>query len=452
MTKKYIAVALLVSIIIAVLVGIVMPKEVAYKKNDIEVDIETRLDSDSELALYYLTQDDTDFNEGHVIKQTIKKSDSFETVRFILDESSIKSIRLDCDASVSYWDIKNITLKSDETETLGVDDLSSFYSNDIKNTEIDGDYLCISTGDLDPFISKDIDVKVEYIRNETKRIITICIICLFLFIIMMWNWRIVQDMLVGIFVSRKQIKSLAISDFKSHYSGSYLGIVWGIIQPLMTIILFWFVFQKAFHSNPVSNAPFILWLIAGMIPWNFFSDAWVSGTSSFISYNYIVKKLVFNIDIIPLVKIMGSSIINLIFNGILLVIYTLYGWFPGVHLIDMLYFSICVTLYAWGLSMITATLNVFMKDVGQLLSVVIQFLMWLTPVMWDYHMLDAHSFLYLMNPLFYIVNGYREALIDGQWFFHQYNLMLYFWFVTIIVNIIGIRLMKKLRPHFADVL
>ncbi|KAI4446249.1 hypothetical protein C823_000767 [Eubacterium plexicaudatum ASF492] len=66
-----------------------------------------------------------------------------------------------------------------------------------------------------------------------------------------------------------QIMSLAVSDFKSRFSGSYLGIFWGVIQPLSTILLFWFVFQVGFRSNPINDVPFILWLSAGMIPWNF---------------------------------------------------------------------------------------------------------------------------------------------------------------------------------------
>ena len=102
-----------------------------------------------------------------------------------------------------------------------------------------------------------------------------------------------------------QVLSLAASDFKSRFSGSYLGIFWGVIQPLSTIILFWFVFQVGFRSNPVDDVPFILWLSAGMIPWNFFYDAWYGGTSAFTSYSYIVKKVVFRIEVLPLVKILS---------------------------------------------------------------------------------------------------------------------------------------------------
>lgn len=105
--------------------------------------------------------------------------------------------------------------------------------------------------------------------------------------------------------------------------------------------------------------------------------------------------------------------------------------------------------------MITATLNVFMKDVGQFLNIMIQYLMWFTPIMWVYTMIPTSSklsLIYKLNPLFYVMNGYRESLIEGKWFFHHYSMMIYYWAFTIAVLLIGMYLMKKMKPHFADVL
>lgn len=251
----------------------------------------------------------------------------------------------------------------------------------------------------------------------------------------------------------EQVISLSCSDFKSRFTGSYLGMFWGILQPLSTILLFWFVFQVGFRSNPINDVPFILWLAAGMIPWNYFYDSWFGGTGSFTSYNYIVKKVVFNVELLPIVKIMASAILNIIFNIILLIIYTLYGEFPGFHILDMIYFSGCTMALTLGLSYITATLNVFIKDIGQFLGIALQFLMWLTPMMWDYHMIpEKFSWFYKLNPLHYIINGYREALIYGNLFYYHWVQMLWFWCVTLGCLIGGKKLLKRLKCHFADVL
>lgn len=250
-----------------------------------------------------------------------------------------------------------------------------------------------------------------------------------------------------------QVISLAISDFKGRFSGSYLGLFWGVIQPLSTILLFWFVFQVGFRSNPIDNVPFILWLAAGMIPWNYFYDAWFGGTNAFVAYSYIVKKVVFKIQVLPLVKILSSSILNLIFNGILIVIYCIYGRFMGLHIFDMLYFSFCLFVLSLGLSYITSTLNVFVKDVGQFMGIVLQVLMWITPMMWSYDMIpEKYSWFYKLNPLHYVLNGYRESLINGRWFFYHWVQMIWFWVVTLAILLIGKKLMNKMQDHFADVL
>ena len=82
---------------------------------------------------------------------------------------------------------------------------------------------------------------------------------------------------------------LTASDFKSRYLGSYLGLLWAFIQPVATILIFWFVFEVGFKAAPIGNFPFILWLIAGIIPWFFISDCLASSTVSVVENSYLVK-------------------------------------------------------------------------------------------------------------------------------------------------------------------
>lgn len=306
------------------------------------------------------------------------------------------------------------------------------------------------------------EINIVFSDSDRKEFIIFCPVIIFfysIFVFIYINRKVVEKKIMSNpkigakFDLGSQICSLAYSDFRARFSGSYLGMFWGIIQPLSTILLFWFVFQVGFRSNPVDDVPFILWLSAGMIPWNYFYDAWLGETSSFTAYGYIVKKVVFRVEMLPLVKALSSAIMNGIFNVILLVIYTLYGEFPGAHIIDMIYFSLCIFALSLGLSLFTATLNVFMKDIGHFLGIILQFLMWMTPMMWDYHMIpDKFNLFYKLNPLHYVINGYRESLINGYWFFHRSQLMIYFWIVSIALLVAGYNLMKKLKPHFADIL
>jgi len=120
--------------------------------------------------------------------------------------------------------------------------------------------------------------------------------------------------LTDLYKIRALIWQLTKRDFKSRYLGSYLGLLWAFIHPSVTIMVLWFVFQVGFKSRPVQNVPFILWLMSGIIPWFFFSEAFASASNSIVEYNYLVKKVVFRVSALPLVKILSATFIHLFFN------------------------------------------------------------------------------------------------------------------------------------------
>lgn len=454
MSKKYIAFSVMLAMLVSIFLGIVMPQELYYKHDNIAVKVNMRTDVDTQVKFYYLENASQEFSEERCVVSNIGANSEFQTLEFLLPVKHVEGIRIDCDINVSTWDIKSVIFDLSEKEVIyEAIDLADFDKNDISDSSVDNNYITLKAGDVDPFIVGH-DV-LESVKDTSINYMYLAVIISFIFVllVLLMNRNVLCSMARGVFGAKKQIILLSINDFKSRFTGSYLGVVWGVIQPLMTILLFWFVFQVGFRAAPMSDAPFILWLVAGMIPWNFFSDAWLSGNGSFTGYSFIVKKVVFNVEILPLIKVCASFILNIIFNALIIVIYTLYGRFPGLHLVDMIYYSVCLAALAWGLSMITATLTVFIKDIGQFLGVIMQFLMWLTPIMWDYQIIPQKlSWMYKCNPLFYIINGYRESLIDGKWFFSNFYGMVWFWVCTILVIVIGMKLMKKMRPHFADVL
>ena len=114
--------------------------------------------------------------------------------------------------------------------------------------------------------------------------------------------------------NREMIVKLAKNDFRTKYAGSYFGIAWAFVSHIVTILLYWFVFQIGFRSQPVGDYPFVLWLTAGLVPWFFFSDAWNGATNSLMEYSFLVKKVVFDIEILPAIKIVSSFMVNIFFT------------------------------------------------------------------------------------------------------------------------------------------
>lgn len=255
------------------------------------------------------------------------------------------------------------------------------------------------------------------------------------------------------FDKRRIIWDLAKSDFKKRFVGSYFGIIWMFVQPIVTIVIYYCVFQLGFKAAPPVNAPYVIWLIPGIVPWFYFSEAVSSSTNSLYDYNYLVKKVVFKISILPIIKVVSCIFVHLIFLYIMCCVFMLYGYAPSIYWIQMFYYSFALSILAMGIGFFTSAIKVFFKDMGQIVDIFIQFGMWMAPIMWHYSMVPASMQKILkLNPIYYIVEGYRDAFISKTWFWQHPTLTLYYWGVTLVIFVLGFLTFRKLRPHFADVL
>lgn len=249
---------------------------------------------------------------------------------------------------------------------------------------------------------------------------------------------------------------LAKNDFKTRYAGSYLGIVWAFIQPVITILVYWFVFSVGFRSGTGDlGVPFVLYLVAGIVPWFFFQDALIGGTNSLLEYNYLVKKVVFNISVLPVVKIISAMFVHAFFVLFTIILYAAYGKLPDLYYLQIIYYSGCVFLLVLGLSYATSAIVIFFRDLTQIINIVLQVGVWLTPIMWDVNMLSNYPWLiklFKLNPMYYIVTGYRDSMLGHVWFWNHWGWTVYFWIVTVVLFALGSWIFKRLKPHFADVL
>lgn len=253
---------------------------------------------------------------------------------------------------------------------------------------------------------------------------------------------------------RSLLVALIVNDFKKQYLGSYLGLLWAFIQPLSFLFVIWFVFQVGFKARPVAgDIPFFLWLSCGMIPWFFFTDAVIAGTNSVIANSFLVKKVAFRVGLLPLVQIGSALIIHIVLIIFLLLVFLLYGFSPTIYWLQLPYFVLCSIILVLGISWLTSALRVFIKDVGSFIGVLLQIGFWGTPIFWSIDVVPQ-KYLYILklNPMFYIVEGYRDTLINKEWFWESYKITPYFLFTTFALLVIGAIVFKRLRPHFGDVL
>ena len=172
-----------------------------------------------------------------------------------------------------------------------------------------------------------------------------------------------------LYQNRKLVLSLAKNDFKTKYAGSYLGIVWAFIQPIVTILVYWFVFSVGLKAGTVSDYPFVLYLVSGIVPWFFFQDALNGGTNALIEYNYLVKKVVFKISILPIVKIISALFVHVFFVAFALILCACYGYTPSLYTLQIIYYSVCTFLFVLGLVYATSAIVIFFRDLTQIISI-----------------------------------------------------------------------------------
>ena len=286
------------------------------------------------------------------------------------------------------------------------------------------------------------------------------LVIILILLMMVFCYKTLNIHFKEIYDSKRLILDLVKNDFKVKYAGSYLGIMWAFVQPVITIVLYWIVFQYGLRVvSSDTSIPFAIWLITGMIPWFFIAEAISSGSNGFFEYNYLVKKVVFKISIIPVIKVFSALLVHIVFMIFLISIYILYQIFgsnisfPNLSILQLPYYTLCAAVLSLSIVYTTSSITVFFRDLTQFISIMLQIGMWATPILWNISMVpDEYKWIVYSNPVNYIVEGYRSALTGGVWFWQIPYQSLWFWCFTAVIFMIGVVVFKRLKPHFADVL
>ena len=308
---------------------------------------------------------------------------------------------------------------------------------------------------IDLFNEAGKEVNIDKIEINSRQIsfsmiYYLLFIVFFILIFLLYKMR---NLILQIWDGRKILISLIKNDIRSRYAGSFFGVIWAFAQPLVTILVFWFVFELGFKNPPVDNIQYILWFIPAYIPWLYFTDGVVSSTSCLTEYSYLVKKIKFRTSLLPIVKIMSSLYIHLFFVGFMVVIFAIYGYAPKLMYLQIIYYIIALSFLLCGISMIVSSISVFMKDFTQIISILLQIGFFLIPIFWNPKAMNTAVLLVLkLNPLYYIVQGYRDTFIDSVFFWERPLITVYYWCFSFIIFILGTIIYKRLRPHFADML
>ena len=254
---------------------------------------------------------------------------------------------------------------------------------------------------------------------------------------------------------KKQIFKLAKSDLVKTYRGSALGWSWAIIKPVVTIFVYWFAFTVGLRAgNDVNGYPFFLWLIAGMIPWFYMGDMITGGTNCIRKYSYLVTKMKFPVSTIPTFFSISNMSVNIILLLIVVIIFCLFGYIPDIYILQIPFYILLSFIFFTLWALFASFIGAISKDFVNLVKSFITAIFWLSGILWNAETVTVpwlKKFL-MLNPITYLVNGFRNCFINKIWFWEQPRRLIYFGIITVILLFAALWSYKKLRKDIADVL
>ena len=257
--------------------------------------------------------------------------------------------------------------------------------------------------------------------------------------------------------NRKMVFNLAKYEAQTMYAGHILGGFWLFLNPLIQVTLFWVVFGIGIRGGgPVGDIPFIVWLLAGLIPWFNISACFSSGANSIYSKLMIASKMNFPLSIVPVYTILSQLVIHgilLIFVFLSLIIFNV--GFGGLNIFRLIYIVPTTTIFLISLAYITSTVVSVFRDFGLLIGHITRLFMWITPIMWTpLNMTRGIRIMIRINPVHYMTNGYRNAFLYGNVAVETSNWLdtIYFWILVIFMLFLGTKIHVKFRREFIDYL
>ncbi len=245
---------------------------------------------------------------------------------------------------------------------------------------------------------------------------------------------------------RELLKTNIKKEIRGKYKGSWLGVLWTFLNPLLMLVVYAFVFPYILRVN-VDN--YTIFMIVALIPWNFFTTAIQSGTGSVVANGNILKKVYFPREIIP-ISITTSQLVNFLITCIIMAVFIIFsGVGFSVHALLFPLLVLIQYILILGLTFILSALTVFVRDIDHFVSVILMLGFYATPIVYQGEMLPKKFQIFLkLNPMAQLVEAYRSIL-----YYHRMPdmTMLVIWGLgSVALLVVGYLIFKKLEKSFVE--
>lgn len=256
------------------------------------------------------------------------------------------------------------------------------------------------------------------------------------------------------------VRRLSTYDVKSKNQNNYLGIVWEVLTPVISIMIYWFVFGTLRQRAPIEmngmEVPFFYWLFIGFIVWTFFYQASIEASKSIYTRLKMLSKMNFPLSVIPNIPIFSKFYTHIIMLVLAFIVFQIAGYYVSFYFVQLFYYIFATYVLIYSFALITSTLSTLIRDVHLLLNSLLRMALYLSGVLWPLSMLSDFPTLMIimkLNPLVYLIEGYRASFFGTEWFFiENWEYTIYYWVLMFVMLLIGSVLHMKFRRNFIDYL
>jgi len=245
---------------------------------------------------------------------------------------------------------------------------------------------------------------------------------------------------------------LSWRDMLVRYKQTVVGIAWAVLRPFLTMLVFTFVFSRIAKLHAAGSAPYSLLVMAGMLPWQFFSNSLTESSNSLINNGNLISKVYFPRLIIPSSSVITSFIDFLITLVIMALMMVWYRFIPDWHLLLLPFFVMLSFACAFGSGLWLAALNVEYRDFRYIIPFIVQFGLYLSPVGFSSSIVPAKwRIVYALNPCVGIIDGFRWSLLRGESPLWWPGLLLCI-LVTCVICVSSLWYFRRMEKGFADII
>lgn len=245
------------------------------------------------------------------------------------------------------------------------------------------------------------------------------------------------------------LRNFVTKDFKIRYRNMSLGVFWSLANPLVMMGVLTFVFRRIVSDSPIADYP--LFVLTGLVPFNFFSVAWLNGSTSVFDNGALVKKVGFPREVVPVSSVLGNTVHFALQTG-LLIVFTL-AWGKGVHM-SWLWLPVVMVfeiVFVCGLALVFSAVDVYIRDVKYVVESANTVIFWIVPVFYSFSVIpERFRDVYQLNPVAAVVLAFRNILLDAR--MPPESLLVKLALVSTGTLLVGVLVFGRLKRRFVDYL